>query len=146
MLMAYSHVAHDSALKNNIVLSNSVQVGGHVDIENNVIVGGATPIHQFCRLGEHSFIGGGYRIVQDIPPFIKAMGEPLRYAGINSIGLVRNEFDEERISLIKKIYKIIYRSGYNFSQALAIIKDTLPENKDVDKIINFIENSNRGII
>ena len=146
MLMAYSHVAHDSILNNNIILSNSVQVGGHVDIESNVIVGGATPIHQFCRLGQYSFIGGGYRIVQDIPPYIKAVGEPLKYAGVNSVGLSRNSFDDDIISSIKKAYRIIYRSKYNFSQALEEIKETFTMNEEVKNIINFIENSSRGII
>ena len=146
MLMAYSHIAHDTILNNNIILSNSVQVGGHVDIENNVIVGGATPIHQFCRLGQYSFIGGGYRIVQDIPPYIRAMGEPLKYAGVNSVGLSRNSFDDDIISCIKKVYRIIYRSEYNFSQALEKIKGTFTLDEEIKNIINFIENSSRGII
>ena len=144
--MAYSHIAHDTILNNNIILSNSVQVGGHVDIENNVIVGGATPIHQFCRLGQYSFIGGGYRIVQDIPPYIRAMGEPLKYAGVNSVGLSRNSFDDDIITCIKKAYRIIYRSEYNFSQALEKIKETFTLDEEIKKIINFIENSSRGII
>ena len=148
MFMAYSHIAHDTIIGNNVILSNSVQVGGHVDIHNNVIVGGSTPIHQFCKLGEYSFIGGGYRIVQDIPPYIKAMGEPLRYAGINSIGLLRNNFDQDIISSIKKAYRIIYRSEYNFSQALEYIKNSLSlsTNEEINNIINFIKNSSRGII
>jgi len=146
MLMAYSHIAHDTIINDNVILSNSVQVGGHVDIDNNVIVGGSTPIHQFCKLGEYSFIGGGYRIVQDIPPYIKAMGEPLRYAGINSIGLSRNNFNQEIISSIKKAYRIIYRSEYNFSQALQHIRDSLSINEEINKIIDFIKNSSRGII
>ena len=104
--MAYSHVAHDSSLGNNIILSNSVQVGGHVDIDDNVIVGGATPIHQFCKLGRYSIIGGGYRIVQDVPPYIKAMGEPLKYSGVNSVGLKRNNFSDDVITNIKKAYRI----------------------------------------
>ena len=146
MFMAYSHIAHDTIIGNNVILSNSVQVGGHVDIHNNVIVGGSTPIHQFCKLGEYSFIGGGYRIVQDIPPYIKAMGEPLRYAGINSIGLLRNNFDQDIISSIKKAYRIIYRSEYNFSQALEHIRNSLSTNEEINNIINFIKNSSRGII
>ena len=146
MFMAYSHIAHDAKIGDNVILSNGVQVGGHVDIENNVIVGGATPIHQFCKLGEYSFVGGGYRIVQDIPPYIKAMGEPLRYAGINSLGLSRNNFEEKVISSIKKAYKIIYRSEYNISQALDQIRDLLSITTETKKIINFIKNSSRGII
>ena len=146
MLMSYSHVAHDSVLNNNIILSNSVQVGGHVDIQDNVIVGGATPIHQFCKLGKFSFIGGGYRVVQDIPPYIKAMSEPLKYAGVNSVGLIRNNYNDEIISNIKKAYRIIFRSKNNLSQALDILKKDFPKSEEINNIIYFIENSSRGII
>ena len=146
MLMAYSHVAHDSIIKNNVILSNSVQVGGHVDIDDFVIVGGATPIHQFCKLGRYSFIGGGYRVVQDVPPYIKAMGEPLKYSGVNSIGLSRNDFSSDQISLIKKAYKILYRSEYNISQAVSILKEDYSGDSDINEIINFITKSSRGII
>ncbi len=146
MLMAYSHIAHDSIIKNNVILSNSVQVGGHVDIDDNVIVGGATPIHQFCKLGKYSFIGGGYRVVQDVPPYIKAMGEPLKYSGINSVGLSRNNFSSNQASLIKKAYKILYRSEYNISQAVSILEKEYSDNNDINEIINFINKSERGII
>ena len=146
MFMAYTHIAHDSIIKNNVILSNSVQVGGCVDIDDFVIVGGATPIHQFCKLGKHSFIGGGYRVVQDIPPYIKAMGEPLKYSGINSIGLMRNDFIEDKISKIKKAYKIVYRSKYNTSQAVAILKDDYNDDREINEIIDFINKSSRGII
>jgi len=146
MLMAYSHIAHDSIIKNNVILSNSVQVGGHVDIDDFVIVGGSTPIHQFCKLGRYSFVGGGYRVVQDVPPYIKAMGEPLKYAGINSIGLSRNNFSSDEISTIKKAYKILYRSKHNTSQAVSILKKDFKDNKKVTEIINFIDKSSRGII
>ena len=144
--MAYSHVAHDSIIKNNVILSNSVQVGGHVDIDDFVIVGGATPIHQFCKLGSYSFIGGGYRVVQDVPPYIKAMGEPLKYSGVNSIGLSRNNFSSNQISLIKKVYKILYRSEYNISQAVSILKEDYSDDSNINEIINFIAKSTRGII
>ena len=146
MLMAYSHIAHDCIIKNNVILSNSVQVGGHVDIDDFVIIGGATPVHQFCKLGKFSFIGGGYRVVKDVPPYIKAMGEPLKYFGVNSIGLSRNQFSLDQISLIKKVYKILYRSEYNISQAVDILNNNYPGNEQVKEIINFIDNSNRGII
>ena len=146
LLMAYSHVAHDSLLGNNVILSNSVQVGGHVDIDDNVTVGGATPIHQFCKLGKYSFIGGGYRIVQDVPPYIKAMGEPLKYSGVNSVGLKRNNFSDNKVAKIKKAYRVIYRSGYNTIQALEILDDTLKGEEEITIIIKFIKNSKRGII
>ena len=146
LLMAYSHIAHDSFLKNHVILSNNVQVGGHVDIDNNVIVGGSTPIHQFCKIGEYAFIGGGYRIVQDVPPYIKAMGEPLKYSGVNSIGLKRNNFSDEIISIIKKAYRIIYRSEFNIFQAIKILDDSYKKDNNIIKIIEFIKNSKRGII
>ena len=145
MLMAYTHIAHDTIMKNNIVLSNGVQVGGHVDIDDFVVIGGTTPVHQFCKIGKHAFIGGGYRIVQDVPPYIKAMGEPLKYFGINSIGLSRNNFSNDEILDIKKAYKIIYRSKYNVSQSIKILKEDY-NNKKIDEIIRFINKSERGII
>jgi len=146
MFMAYSHVAHDSLIGNNVVISNSVQIGGHVDIENFVIIGGSTPIHQFCRIGEYSFVGGGYRVVQDVPPFIKAMGEPLKYSGINSIGLNRNNFLEKDILNLKKAYKIIFRSEFNTSQAIKNLKNNFKNNEIINSVIHFIEKSERGII
>ena len=146
MLMAYTHIAHDSTIKNNIILSNSVQVGGHVTIDDFVIIGGATPIHQFCKIGKHSFVGGGYRVVQDVPPYIKAMGEPLKYLGVNSIGLTRNDFCSEEISKIKKAYKILYRSKHNISQAVSILNEEYSNDSKINEIIKFIDESNRGII
>ena len=146
MLMAYSHVAHDSTIKNNVILSNSVQVGGHVYIDDFAIIGGATPIHQFCKIGKYSFVGGGYRVVQDVPPFIKAMGEPLKYLGINSIGLARNNFSSKEILKIKKAYKILYRSEYNISEAVSILREEYLNNRGINEIIKFIDKSTRGII
>ena len=146
MLMAYSHVAHDSTIKNNVILSNSVQVGGHVYIDDFAIIGGATPIHQFCKIGKYSFVGGGYRVVQDVPPFIKAMGEPLKYLGINSIGLARNNFSSKEILKIKKAYKILYRSEYNIPQAVSILREEYSNNRGINEIIKFIDESARGII
>ncbi len=143
--MAYSHVGHDTIIKSDVILSNSVQVGGHVTIENNAIIGGATPIHQFCQIGQFAFIGGGYRVVQDVPPFIKAMGEPLKYYGVNNIGLSRERYSNEKISDIKKIYKYIYRSDLNVSQALDFINHEIKTDEAL-AVVKFIENSDRGII
>ena len=146
MLMAYSHVAHDCTINNNVILSNSVQVGGHVYIDDFAIIGGATPIHQFCKIGKYSFVGGGYRVVQDIPPYIKAMGEPLKYLGINSIGLARNNFSSKEIFKIKKAYKVLYRSEYNVSQAVSILREEYSNDRGINEIIKFIDESTRGII
>ena len=102
--MAYVHVAHDCIIGDYSILSNGVQLGGHVEIGNHAIIGGMTPVHQFCKIGDFAFIGGGLRIVQDVPPFILAMGEPLKFSGLNSIGLRRNNFSAEIRQKIKKTF------------------------------------------
>ena len=146
LLMAYVHVAHDCIVGINVILANGVQLGGHVEINDWVTVGGMTPIHQFTKIGCHAFIGGGYRIVQDIPPYILAMGEPLKYAGINSVGLRRRNFPPEVRDIIKKVYKIIFKSKTNLSESIKLIKEKYHGNKEVNIILDFIQNSNRGLI
>tara|TARA_Y100000590_G_C15542884_1_gene947693 strand:- start:242 stop:676 length:435 start_codon:yes stop_codon:yes gene_type:complete len=144
--MAYVHVAHDCIVGSNTILSNAVQVGGHVEIGNHVIVGGMTPVHQFCKIGDYSFTGGGYRIVQDVPPYIMAMNEPLTYSGLNTVGLRRNNFKKESLQTLKKIYKLIYQSSLNRTQAVKKIQEEFDISKEVKNILDFIENSNRGLI
>jgi acyl-[acyl-carrier-protein]--UDP-N-acetylglucosamine O-acyltransferase len=117
LLMAYSHVAHDCRLGNNVILANGVQVGGHVKIDDFSIVGGTTPVHQFCKIGKYCMIGGGFRVVQDVPPYILAGHEPLKFEGLNLIGLRRNGFSNDEIMRIKKIYELIYLSHLNMTQA-----------------------------
>ena len=103
LFMAYVHVAHDCILKNDIILANGVQLGGHVEINNFAIIGGMTPVHQFCKIGKYAFVGGGLRVVQDVPPFIIANGEPLKFSGINILGLRRRKFNSSDRDKIKKI-------------------------------------------
>jgi len=146
LLMAYVHIAHDCIIGNNTILANGVQVGGHVEIGNWVTIGGMTPVHQFAKIGDYAFIGGGYRIVQDIPPYILAMGEPLKYAGVNNVGLRRRGFAPDIRNLIKKIYKIIFKSDTNISESIELIKRDFRVDEEVDLILKFIENSDRGLI
>lgn len=146
LLMAYVHVAHDCILGDHCILANSVQLGGHVFIGEWAIIGGDVPIHQFCQVGEHSMIGGGYRIVQDVPPFILAAGEPLKPSGINLIGLRRRGFRTETISILKKAYRILFRSGLNYSNAIERIEEELPSIPETQRLIEFIKNSERGLI
>ena len=146
LLMAYVHVAHDCIVKDKVILANGVQLGGHVEIGFHSTVGGMTPIHQFCKVGKHSFIGGGRLALQDVPPFILATGEPLQYSGINSIGLRRRNFDLESRKLIKKAYKYIYRSNLNTKDAIKSITDNIKLTEEIKEILNFIESSERGII
>ena len=146
LLMAYVHIAHDCLIGDNIILANGVQSGGHVEIQDWAIIGGMTPIHQFTKIGCHTFIGGGYRIVQDIPPYILATGEPLKYSGVNNVGLRRRGFPPDVRNLIKKIYKIIFKSTSNLSDAIKLINDKDKKTKEIKVILDFIKNSNRGLI
>ena len=139
------HVAHDCVIGNNVILVNLVALGGHVEIDDWAILGGASTVHQFCKIGSHVFIGGGFRAVQDVPPYILAVGEPLRFGGINSIGLKRRGFSIDTLSKIKKAYKLFFRSDYTRSDALDMLKK-MSDNEEIKNITNFINNSERGII
>jgi len=146
LLMAYVHVAHDCIVEDNVILANGVQLGGHSEIHYHAIVGGVTPVHQFCKVGKHAFIGGGRVVLQDVPPYILANGEPLQYSGLNSIGLRRRNFNLDTRNLIKKAYKILYLSNFNTSQAITKIKSELQKTNEIQSIINFIKKSDRGLI
>ena len=146
LLMAYVHVAHDCLVGNKTILANGVQLAGHVKIGHHVTIGGMTPVHQFCKIGDHSFVGGGYRVVQDIPPYILAIGEPLKFAGVNNVGLRRRGFKASIRSNIKKAYKKIFHSSMNTTQAIQSIKSELEQAEEIKKIIDFIAKSDRGLI
>jgi len=146
LLMAYAHVGHDSVIGNNVVMANMATLGGHVIIDDWVSLGGGVLVHQFCQLGTQVFIGGGFRAVQDVPPYILAAKEPLKYQGINSIGLKRRGYDQKTRKEIKEIYQIVFGTNMNFSQAIIEIKSRFKDSKHRNKILKFIENSKRGII
>lgn len=146
LLMAYVHVAHDCFIGDNVILANAVNLAGHVTIEEYASLGGIVPVHQFVNIGAHCYIGGGYRVSKDVPPYILASSEPLTYSGLNVLGLRRRGFTQENRSLIKQAYRLIYRSQYNTSQAIEKIKNELPQTEEVQHIIQFYENSQRGVI
>mgnify|MGYP006282567711 CR=1 FL=1 len=146
LLMAYAHVAHDCFIGDNVILANAVQVAGHVDIEDYVIIGGLSGVHQFVRVGQHCMIGGIMRIVKDVPPYVLAMGEPLQYGGINSIGLRRRGFSSDATMNIKRAYRLLYRSKLNVSQAVEKIKQEVKATPEVRNILEFITKSKRGLI
>jgi len=146
LIMAYGHVAHDVIIGNNVIVSISVNIAGHVEVDDYAIIGGCTPVHQFCKIGKHAFIGGGRLILQDIPPYILATGEPLKYSGINSVGLRRRDFSLEARKTIKKVYALIYQSDCNLSQAVDRIKSEFEQTDEVKTILKFIERSDRGLI
>jgi UDP-N-acetylglucosamine acyltransferase len=146
LLMAYSHVAHDTVIGNNCILANGVQVAGHVNIEDFVIIGGMTPVHQFCFVGQHSMIGGGFRITQDVPPYILTAGEPLKYSGLNVIGLRRRGFSNEDITTLKKAYSYIYNNSLNLTQAKIKVAEEFGEHPLVKNVLHFLGQGKRGII
>lgn len=145
LLMAYVHVAHNCHLGSGVILANSVNLAGHVEIHDHAILGGVTPVHQFVRIGTYTIIGGGSRVPKDVAPFIKAAGNPLVLAGLNTLGLERHGFDEERRTNLKKAYRVLFRSGLNVTQALAALRAEFGADEDVQTLIRFVETSERGI-
>lgn len=146
LLMAYVHVAHDCILGNNVILANACNLAGHITIDDWAIIGGLAAVHQFVHVGKHAMISGGGMARKDIPPFAKAGREPLSYAGVNSIGLRRRGYSNERINAIQDIYRIIFLKGYNITQAINYIEANVPATDDRDEILSFIANSQRGIM
>ena len=146
LIMAYCHVAHDCVVGDNVIMSNAVQVAGEVVIDNHAIVGGGALIHQFTHIGQHVMVQGGALVNKDIPPYVKAGREPIAYAGINSIGLRRRNFTNEQIREIQEIYRYLYLSGLNNSDAVERIEAELPASKERDEIIMFVRTPKRGII
>jgi UDP-N-acetylglucosamine acyltransferase len=146
LIMAYCHVAHDCEVGNNVIISNATQLAGEVIVDDYAIIGGGTLVHQFCHLGSHIMIQGGALINKDVPPYVKAAREPISYAGVNSIGLRRRNFSSDTIREIQDIYRYLYLSGLNISDAIARIEAELPATPERDEIIMFVRNSKRGII
>ena len=146
LLMAYTHVPHDSTIGDNVILANTVQIAGHVEIDNNVIIGGICAIHQFCKIGKFSMIGASVKITQDVPPFSLVGREPARFMGLNVVGLRRNGYSKENIDQLKKLYSIIYDSGLNLSQAKERIINDYPDDPLAKEILDFLARSNRGIL
>jgi len=145
LLMAYSHVAHDCQIGNNVVLSNAVNMAGHVLIEDWAIVGGLTAIHQFVRIGAHAFVGGASRASQDVPPYTKAAGSPMKLYGLNSVGLDRRGFSPEVRQSLKRAYRIIFQSNLALSRSLDQAESECEELPEVRHLISFIRSSERGV-
>ena len=144
--MAYGHVAHDCSVGDNCIIANAVQIGGHAHIGDWVIIGGSTPVHQFSLIGEHAMIAGGIRITQDVPPYILTAHTPASFAGLNVIGLRRRGFKNEDIQILKEAYGLLYSKSLNVSQAVEVLKSKFGENVYVQKLIEFLGKSKRGIV
>lgn len=145
-IMAYCHIAHDCIVGDNCIFSNNSTLAGHINVGDYVILAGMAAVQQYCSIGSHAFVTGGSKVRKDVPPFVKAGREPLSYVGINSIGLRRRGFSTEKIREIQDIYRILYQKTYNNSQAVAIIEAEMEATAERDEILEFIKNSQRGIM
>lgn len=146
LIMATSHVAHDCIIGNNVIIANGCGIAGHVEIGDFTVMGGLSAVQQFGKIGKHTMISGGSLIRKDIPPYIKVAREPISYAGINSVGLRRRGFTNDKIFEIQKIYRYIFQMKMNVSQAIEYIEKEMLPTMERDEIITFIQNSPRGIV
>lgn len=146
LIMAYAHVAHDCILGDRVILGNATTLAGHITIGDWAILSGLTAVHQFVNIGSHVMISGGSLVRKDVPPYTKAAREPLSYVGINSVGLRRRGFNSEKISHIQEIYRLLFVKHNNTSKALDIIEAQIEPTEERDEIVNFVRNSNRGIM
>ena len=144
--LAYSHIAHDCVVGNDVIFSNNGTLAGHVHVGNHAVIGGLTAIHQFCRVGRHAITGGCSKIVQDVPPFFIADGNPAEVRGVNQVGLERAGFEAETIRALKEAYRILYRGKLNVKQSVETIRKELPDLPEIAELCTFIESSERGII
>ena len=148
LLMAYSHIAHDCVVGDGNVFANNAGIAGHVNVGNNITIGALTTIHQFCNIGDYSFIGMNTSINMDIPAYVKVAADPARVIGLNSVGMTRNNITSDSISLIKKAYKLVYRKGLKIEEAIKKSKELNKKANDpfLDVFIQSLEVSERGIL
>ena len=146
LLMSYVHLAHDCHIGNNVILSNVAQLAGHVTVEDRAIVSGLCAVHQFVRIGRQSFIGGCSRVSKDIPPFLKAVGNPVKLYGLNTVGLQRSGMEESTIRELKRAYRLLFRSDLNVTQAIEQAQEEIEPLAEVRELIRFVEASERGVV
>ncbi len=146
LLMSYVHLAHDCHIGDNVILSNVVQLAGHVTVEDRAIISGLSAAHQFVRIGRQSFIGGCSRVSKDIPPFLKAVGNPVKLYGLNTVGLQRGGMDDATILELKRAYRLLFRSDHNVTQAIERAQNELEPLPEVKELIRFVEASERGVV
>lgn len=144
--LAYAHIAHDCTIGDDVIFSNNGTVAGHVEVGDFAVIGGLTAIHQFCRIGAHALTGGCSKIVQDVPPFMIADGNPAKVRSFNKVGLERCGFSEEQTRVVKECYRLIYRAKHNVQQALEEIRTNFPESAEAARLVEFVSGSTRGII
>jgi len=143
--LAYSHIAHDCIVGDHVIFSNNGTLAGHVVVEDHAVMGGLSAVHQFCRIGAHAITGGCSKIVQDVPPYMVADGNPAKVRSVNAVGLKRHGFTEESLTSIKRAHRILYRENRNTSEALEALREQGDVTPEVDALIQFVARSERGI-
>jgi UDP-N-acetylglucosamine acyltransferase len=146
LFMAYTHVAHDCIVGNQVIMANGASLAGHVHLANHAILGGFTLVHQFTQIGEYSFSAMGSAVTQDIPPFVMVGGRPTRPHGINSVGMERNGVSPEVIRKVRKAYKILYKSNFRLEDAIEEIEDLVGESNEISTMVSFLRNVTRGLL
>jgi len=144
--LSYCHVAHDCIVGDEVIFSNNGTLAGHVEVGDHVILGGLTAVHQFCRLGNYAMTGGCSKIVQDVPPYMIADGNPARVRGVNTVGLQRKGFTPDSIKLVKECYRVLYRKDLNVAQAVELLRESIPDTPEVEVFVSFVSATSRGII
>lgn len=144
-VMSYVHLAHDCHVGDHVILSNMVQLAGHVTVGDRVNMGGMTAVHQFTRIGRNAFVGGASRVSKDVPPFVKAVGSPMRLYGLNTVGLQRSGFSDETIRALKQAYRLLFRSELNVGQAVEQLGPELMASPEVQELVAFVQASERGV-
>jgi UDP-N-acetylglucosamine acyltransferase len=144
-IMTYVHLAHDCHVGDEVVIANATQCAGHVTIHDRAVLSGLNAVHQFVTIGTHAFVGGGSRVNQDIPPYVKAVGNPMELYGLNSIGLQRAGFTGETVAALKRAYRLFFNSDLNLSQAMERARTELPPYPEVERFLAFVESSERGV-
>ncbi len=145
LLMSYVHLAHDCHVGDHVIISNASQVAGHVVIEDRVIISGLVAVHQFVKLGAHSFVGGASKVTQDVPPYLKAVGNPVKLYGLNTVGLTRSGFDPDVIRELKRAYRLFFRSELITSRAMERAREELQPFPEVEHFLSFVSRSERGL-
>jgi len=146
LVMTYVHMAHDCHVGDHVILTNGVQLAGHVTVDACAIISGLTPVHQFVKIGAYAFVGGMSRVTKDVPPYCKAVGNPMKLYGLNAVGLQRHGFAPETVAELKKAYRLFFRAGLNISQALERARSELNMLPEVETFVQFIEASARGVL
>ena len=145
-IMSYVHLAHDCHIGDGVILGNNVQLAGHVSIDDKAIVSGQSAVHQFVQIGRYSFTGGCSRVSKDVPPYVKANGNPIRLYGLNKVGLQRNGISEDAQRELKRAYRLFFNSDLNLSQARERAQEELQRYPEVEEFLSFLDRSDRGLV